>query len=277
MLNLSLAQSNCPFRGGKFDTGVEANLFGDKVNVREKPAKDALVIANLTIGTPVSIIENTETEYAMNGFGSDWYKVSFDYNNDQKTGYIWGGLISMASAEIPFGNGPPDMLVYSITSWDVNKSFNSTLRIVRNGKMINSLDFKPISTGFFEPGVFGHSVCVSVMGNRGFTGVKNIISVSYTYAACGYENGEILLFWNGSQLIYAAKASMVSEAGVFHYDYEISYPDDKEGKKDLLMITQTLTQYNEVKGDYVESQKEVTLHSFRWDGSSITELPEETK
>lgn len=278
MFNLtSYAQQDCTFESGKFRTNVEANLFGDKVNVREKPSVDAGTIVNLSIGTPVLLMSKAESVYDENGYSTNWYEVKIAYGGSEKTGYVWGGLISLGSAEIQNAPGKDDLFVYGITSWSADNGFMSTARIIREGKVINNLEFRPISMGFFDPGVFGHTVCVKADNGHGFSNIKNVIRISFSYAACGYENGEILLFWDGAKLQYAAKASALGEAGIFNYTYKIIFPDEPEGHENKLMIEQTMTEYGEVNDSIYTKSREVTLKNYKWDGVKIITLPEETK
>ena len=290
MAMISLAQVDCDFNYGEFKVDRTVCLFGDKVNVRSKPSTTATVVANLPIGTEVTIVEKTDVTFTIGGYNTNWYYVKFLDKGEEKTGYVWGGLISMASIKIPNPGAADDLFVCSITSWTAQTNFTMTGRLVRNGQVIHTIDFEPISMGFFDPGEYHHCVCIGVSDGHGFKGVKNIVSLEFVYGACGYENGKILLFWDGSKLYYAGKASAVFEAGVFNYFYSIVYPDDeKNGLSNILKIVQTYEEYVASPDDPVPSdttgmitdesgwilKREVTLKQYHWDGSKMIALPEE--
>lgn len=278
VVNISLiAQQNCPFHYGSFAMETSASLFGDKVNVRATPSTGAAVVANLNIGTLVYITELSEKKFTMGGYTTNWYNVNFDNNGKRESGYVWGGLISLVSADLPVSANNSDKLVYGITSWTQENDFISTARIVRDGKVLTSIDFDPISTGFFDAGVFGHSVCIAIDGNHGFKGIKNVIRIEYIYEACGYSNGEVFLLWDGSRLVYFTKATRVSEAGIFHYGYELVFPDEPNGSADILKIIQTSEEYEESGDSLRVANREVTEKKFQWDGAKVITLPEEVK
>jgi hypothetical protein len=274
---MTFGQANCPFSYGEFGAASNAFLFGDKVNVRAQPNTTAAIISNKPIGSAIQVIEKSDQTFAMGGYTTNWYKVSFMDGETSKSGYVWGGLISMATTTLPRGEEKADQLVYGITGWLGEFNFNSTLRIVRDGKVLTSLDFDPISSGFFDVGVFGHGVCVTVDDGRGFKGIKNVIRLEFIYEACGYENGEIFILWDGIKLTYLAKASAVSEAGIFSYTYDLVFPDMPEGKPNTLGIIQDYIGWGESGDSLIVAEEEITTKQFTWDGVNVKALEEQVK
>lgn len=270
-------QENCPYAYGEFMNENTVFLFGDKVNVRAEPNTTAAVVSNKPIGSEVQVLSKSDKTFAMGGYTTNWYLVTYVENGKTLNGFVWGGLISLASTEIPRSDGPADQMVYGISGWSNEKDFTSTLRIVRDGKLLTSLDFDPISSGFFDAGVFGHSVCVKIDDAHGFKGIKNVIRLNFEYAACGYENGEILLLWDGVKLSYLAKASQVVEAGIFSYTYTLIFPDDPEGKPNTLQIIQEYIETEYVGETENILSHEITTKKFNWDGLKVVEAAEELK
>lgn len=267
----------CPFNYGHFTTESDVFLFGDKVNVRQSPSVQSALIGQKGIGTPVTVVEQSDEQFTLGGYSTNWYKISYTEGPEMFTGYVYGGLLSMVTGALPREDGGTDQLLYSITSWSKEKEFTSTVRIVRDGVLLTSLDFPPIASGFFDAGVFGHGVCLSIENSHGFKGIRNVIRLQYIYEACGYENGEILLLWDGSKLTYLAKASQVVEAGVFHYSYTLTFPDEEGGKPNTLKIVQEMVE-TEWEGESEKVSSDVlTLKTFVWDGNAVNEMPEETE
>lgn len=270
-------EQECPFMYGEYKPESFVTLFGDKVNIRKEASTQAELVTQLSIGSQVSIVEKSEKTYTMGGYTTNWYKVNITGEQANHTGYIWGGLLSMVTTDIPRAEGGSDKLVYGFTSWSKEKDFITTIRIIRDGKVLTSLDFEPISSGFHDAGVFGHGVCIKIDGNHGFKGIKNVIRLEYIYEACGYENGEIFLLWDGVKLTYLAKASMVVEAGIFAYTYDLIFPDMPGGKPNTMQINQEFieTEWND------ETEKitnhEITRKKFVWDGLSVSIMPEEVE
>jgi hypothetical protein len=277
LLSKAQGQENCPYAYGEFMNESEAYLFGDRVNVRAEPNTTSAVVSNKSIGSEVQVLSKSDKTFAMGGYTTNWYLVTFVENGKTLNGFVWGGLISLATIGIPRSDGPADQMVYGISGWSNEKEFTSTVRIIRDGKLLTSLDFEPISSGFFDAGVFGHSVCVKIDDAHGFKGIKNIIRLSFEYAACGYENGEIMLLWDGVKLTYLAKASQVTEAGVFAYTYSLIFPDEPEGKPNTLQVIQEYIETEYVGETENILAHEITTKKFGWDGLKVTEMPEEVK
>ncbi|CAN0602027.1 unnamed protein product, partial [Ectocarpus sp. 12 AP-2014] len=95
-VNCVLAQDNS-YHYPNFDLkiGGQYFLFGDNVKFRTAPDTNSEVIALLTIGSSVEIIEKSNKILSYNGMDSPFYKVS----HKGKTGYILGGLISLEKQE----------------------------------------------------------------------------------------------------------------------------------------------------------------------------------
>lgn len=285
----SASSQKCGLQYGHFEPDQDLFLYGDKVNVRSTPSTSGAVVSNLPAGHPIMIDQADDATFAMGGYSTNWYRVVYKESGQDKAGYVWGGLISMATAELENPGAANDQFVCSISSWSQEKNFVMTARVIRGGKILTSLDFEPISSGFFDAGVFGHGVCVTVDGNHGFKGVRNVIRLEFNYEACGYENGEIFILWDGSKLTWLGKASTVVEGGVFAYTYELFFPDDPvSGSPGILKVLQTYEEYYYPEGDQQLSDvanlviledgsmmiMEKTLKSFSWDGTKVTVLPE---
>ena len=60
-------------------------LLADRVNLRDQASTKGKVIANLPIGTEITIIKKTALTLRLKGFESNWYKIKAN----EKQGYIW--------------------------------------------------------------------------------------------------------------------------------------------------------------------------------------------
>ena len=62
-------------------------------------------------------------------------------------------------------------------------------------------------------------------------------------------------------------APSVSEAGVFHMFSKFIFPDDKGGKKNLLILQEKHEEFDEKKQDYRLTKKENKI--FHWNGKKF--------
>lgn len=75
----------------------KGTLIGDNVNVRSKPETGASIVANLSTGTTVDVLEK-EREYTFIGpYYGTWYKIQF---TSGKTGYIFSSFVKVPGEKI---------------------------------------------------------------------------------------------------------------------------------------------------------------------------------
>lgn len=124
---------------GDYISTKEANstyhVFGEKVNLREKPDTKSKVISVLNPGDPILILEQSKQKLEQNNLAEYWYKIKFK----NFTGYLWGGLIS----DYSFSDSKFTVLCKNLGV----KLTGLELRLVEKNKIISSLRIKdgPVS------------------------------------------------------------------------------------------------------------------------------------
>ena len=132
------------------------------------------------------------------------------------------------------------------------------------------MDFEIIGSIDPETENYEHSIAGKLLDNSGFASLENIIVLSFFYEACGYTNGDILLFWNGKQLTYGTIGISVSEAGVFHDYFDFYLPNHIDGTPNYLIHIQSYDEYGE--GCYERVETNIKL--FHWDGKKLKMVTE---
>jgi len=269
-LMLSGQADTCVFFYGKFTDGAKVYLFADKVNIREADSPKSSIICNLPIGTPMTIISGSEKTYESNGISTNWYQVGFYKDGTYKTGYVWGNLISYAS--IPFyENGENLLFVCAPTSRTEEDGFLMTAKIIADGTILNSLVFKPIYTEMAASNAFEYGVSGIRLDKSGFTGVSKIFAVGFEYGACGYANGDVLFFRTGNDLLEFARATRVTEAGVFNVSYNFIFPKDNGGVNNTLFVEERQVEYDFVNDKMVITSDVTYRRKVTWDGKKAFE------
>ncbi|MFH0864686.1 MAG: SH3 domain-containing protein [Bacteroidota bacterium] len=274
----SLAQNEkAVYYYGAFQEGAIVRLFSDKVNILSEPSISADSIFSLSAGAPLVIVNETDGSYKQNGVVANWYEVIYTEGSNEKSGFVWGGSLSLSSIEITGTNGSKgDIFIYGITAYDTLKNnFISEARIIRNNSLLSAVCFDAIYTAFVTNGEYGYTVESELMGCRDFKNTCNIIKITFTYEACAYTNGDVLLFWNGKELIYGAEAIDVSDAGAFSFKSEFVFPDETEkndllqkGEKNKLIIIETnLT----LDSDNNITESKINKRIFKWTGTRLVE------
>jgi hypothetical protein len=255
------------FDYGKFVPESPVLLFGDKVNVREEPSIKAKVVATLTIGDPMEIIGTAETQYTVNDYTTNWYEVAFEEEGEVMQGYVWGGLISIVSLPLKtFDEDNFDVFVFSITGFDEEKGFTGEARIVKDGRIISKVSFEIMGHAELEGSGYSHSISGIALDDAGFSQLDNIFVLSFMYEACGVANGDVLLFWNGSKLVYGVEGVSVSEADLFSQTFNFYFPSEIEGSPNFLIHVQTFDEY------YDEVAPEHTVKLYKWTGKKLDQV-----
>lgn len=251
---------------GRFRTNAQVFLFADSVNVREKPAADSALLETLPLGTPVRIRETPEIQFIWKGIKSYWYGVSFkDSKGKERSGYIWGGFLSLAGIRSDLDkDGEKELLLIGIAGRTKDKAKDFAVRLVKNGKTVQELHFKPIDTDLYME-FFAYSLDAELLEKKGFSPALKFIRIGFTYEACDYNNGDVLLLWDGKELRYGLEAVRVSNEFAYCV-YEYIFPGDRKGKKNILTVRYETGEHDE-KGNV--KNKNRFAETYLWDGREM--------
>ncbi|MBN1898904.1 MAG: SH3 domain-containing protein [Spirochaetes bacterium] len=259
---------NLVYEYGKFTQNASVFLFGDNVNIRNKPSLDSEILDTLPAGYKVKVLECTETEYKLSGFKSNWYKISFiAKDGHMQTGYIWGGFLAPCALESDMDNDRKNelVLVGILEKGKEEKKFQ--VRVVKEGKILSRLTFSPIDSDPTSE-YFSYTVKATWLGNKGFKPPIKIIRIGFVYEACDYPNGDVLLVWDGKNILYGMKTLQSSnEYGYTGFEY--IFPDEKNGKENQIVIKTETGEYDE-KGNI--KKKSETLEYYLWDGKKFKKI-----
>lgn len=219
----------------EFEEGSKEWLYGDKVVLRENPNSAAKALDTLSIGSEVVIVRKTEERSSVNGLDWNWYKVKVG----RKTGYILGGLIALD--RVKFEN-----ITYLVTVAGVENSSDDW----------SYVDYK-VRARVLQPDgeYYGHetklntnSFYIEAFNDRGIAGIENMLVINLFAEACGVDGGQLYLFNDGNRLFNAISLSSVSEAGLFWFKEEITFPNDENGSHDGMVL------YEREYGEYMNEE-----------------------
>jgi hypothetical protein len=251
----------------QFEVGTASYLLADNVNVRSNPSSKGDVVTNLPIGTAIKIVEMSDKKLRLNGFETNWYKVSFKANNSVATGYVWGGLIAEGSIK---GTNSKVQFLYGIASVKKEKNENNEayafdgitiqVRACENQKELSKLEFK--AAGHY----LGISHWLGNYGKKGLENVEDVIEFGESEEMCGGTNGYNFIFWDGKKLLYVTTLYPEGDGGYYRSD-NLIFPSDKGGEKGKLIKEQIEGSYDEEKEeDIIASHKKV---EYVWTGKKL--------
>lgn len=234
---------------GALDLGKPHRLIGDKVRVREKPDLQAEVITELKIGSEVIPLEKTEFSHKQEGVEAPWYRVSF---GKKGSGYVWGNLIAKQYAIA-------DGVVFLYGSgYSKKEIYTSQFRVAKAGKELARLEV--------DEGVdFISQAKLTLTRGRGFTGVENIVILQFQQEYCAGKMNSLILFWTGEKLIYVHSTFDGADAPVYATETQ-TYPDQKGGKKDQLLIVRENGDHDNPKARHIEK------FWLRWTGKKLEKV-----
>lgn len=239
-------------------------VFGDKVNLREKPSLKSKTLAQLAIGTPVKVISIHNTSLTLNGYKEAWILIECQPQSKKIKGYIWGGMLAKFGYKLDSG-----MFLVGITKGNP-KDFTKTTqaRWVVKGKEELSLDFPLVEVA--EGPHYYYSMGGKFLGNKGFG--KNILffQVFSIFGACAYPDGRILIaldLKNNKLLYILTEQEFGSEAG--GTEVKLTFPDDANGVKNQIKMLSTLT----IRDPEEEAGVKKTEEIYVFNGKEFTKQP----
>lgn len=256
-----------PYQLGTFQNGSIVRLSADRVNIRSTPSLSGSVIATLPIGTKLRINSKSDASSTIDRLTAPWYGVSFGDKSAEKKGFVWGGLLSVASLDLR-GTGKEELILAGLAVTP-DKSITCRAILLRGGTVSGKVEFDPPGL-LNQDGTYDYSVTGELYGGRGLKGVANVIALSFNYPACGYPFGTVLIIYDGKALYNGVKTLSMVEAGVFHVISKPVFPDEMEGVKDRVVIVTTHEEFNDESKEYRVTKIEKKI--YRWEGKSFSEV-----
>lgn len=233
------------YQHGRYEPGTVTAVFTEGANLRAFPTTAAPVMTRAALGTMVTILEMDTATYAAERYREAWYRVRCPLKDGTvMLGYMWGGALAKAVADLPQGR----QLLVGITRSDTYGRKTCAARVVQSGKMLAQTSFPAIETdpsGDDTSGyTFSYSLDASCLASPGFTPPLTVLRVGFIYEACDYTNGDVLLLWDGRKLGYGLTAhSAGNELG--NVNYAFIFPGDSGGQAGRVLVNYTAQEYND--------------------------------
>lgn len=253
-------ETNPSYSSGSFQKASVVRLFADAVNLREAPNTTSKVVAKLPMGAALTIQGEPEGEFQVNGLMADWYAVQTSVDGKAVSGYVWGGFLALGS--VAWNEAGRDLkLLVGITSHEKSE-FKAEARVVSGNTILAKASFPLTCTDMGDSKKYGYGIELAPFEAFTFPGMTRTFRLHMFYEACGYENGQRLLFWDGKKLLMGPLASSVSEAGIFRVTSEFVLPETPSGKDPTLIIKTTELMQEEKTA--CEKTRAYTLHNGAW-------------
>jgi len=251
---------------GVFADNQQTLVFGSTINVRQSPAKDASVVAQLSAGDAVTVLATDAATLRLNGWTAPWVKIAFRKDGKRLEGYAWAGVFSPSSVRLG-----DVTIVYGITKAEIEKIENAgdggqgssgkyavEIRALRGNQILSTV----ATTVFMDGGYYSQFTKYNNLGIKQF---KNWVKLSYNFDACGYPSYEIWCAWDGAKLTMLPVLSTISDAGVFFDSESYLFPETEGGLPDVLLY-----QHEHGEGMIEDGASDYTkqLRTMTWNGKA---------
>lgn len=203
-------------------------------------------------GAVVTVTKQLEKTQTVSGYTDSLYEVQIA--GAPRT--VWGG--ELANAFYPLSDG--HVFLTRVIGTGQGKLRQLEARLHAGGSVLR---FPTIEVQ--ETDRFGYSLGVLANDGLGLTGVARIFRLKFTYEACDYPNGEVILLQKGNQLVLGPRAlSSANEGG--SRTYQLIFPRDRHGRPNQIREIATLTERN-TRGAILRQKTTITSH--RWTGNRV--------
>lgn len=203
-------------------------------------------------GAPVVVVKQLERTQSVSGYTDSLYEVTVA--GQPKT--LWGG--ELANAFYPLSDGR--VFLTRVVGTGTGKLRQLEARLHQGGSVLR---FPAIEVQ--ENDRFGYSLGVLASAGRGLRNIERLFRLKFTYEACDYPNGEVILLQRGNQLVLGPRA-LSSTGEVGSRTYKLVFPRDPGGRPNQIREVATLTERSE-KGSVL--RQKTTITTYHWTGSRV--------
>lgn len=245
------------------DEGKTYYILKDQSKVHTAPFITATTVAILSVSTAITVEERMDEIVKINGFRTNWYRVSFDNNGIREEGFVWGGNIAVGAFR---GIENPKLLfLYGIDNIELvqrgdylDQSIKLQLNVSELGVLKDQLFIEAIGTLYTN-------TQGQALGNKGLKNVQEVIEIAFSDGYCGGVSAATTVFWDGQKLHYVDLLSNGFSSEYFINKYFI-YPTDKNGTEGKIILREEEGNYDSNKIPTYTNQKEYT---FEWNGVKL--------
>jgi hypothetical protein len=224
-------------------------LFGDNVNLREKPSTTSKEITRLRIGFGVTILAKTNIIFESNSEKTYWYEVQY---KDQK-GFLPGKFIAH------------EVLYRGTHSYFFTKKTTKTYGTQLAIRTLIDNDYSNYKENLIP--LRGFLISPKLENAHDLKNVLEILTIKYHGESCGAENGMTYFFLKDDyKLTHIADLSVSGDAG--YYESE-TFTFTKNEYTDEPVILFTKEDSEVVDEDTSWTETKTMSREYTWDGTKL--------
>lgn len=213
-------------------------------SIHVAPFITATVLGNVFTGTVVRVEERMDEVFKIQGFRTNWYRVTFDNKGQLEEGYLWGGNIAVGAfyaqdnAKTLFLYGVDHIGLVDRGSY-TEEGIQLGLYVLENMEVQDHLVFEAMGTLYTK-------TQGKAFGNKGLNAIKEIIEVAFSDGYCGGVAATTTIFWDGQELHYVNLLSNGFSTKTFANRFYI-YPQEHLEKEQIIILRKETGTFDENK------------------------------
>ena len=224
-------------------------LFGDNVNLREKPNTTSKELTRLRIGFEVTVLAKTDYTFGSGNAKTYWYKVR--YKN--YVGFIPGKFIAHKAI-----HASTHSLFFSK---DISQKYGNRLAI----RVLAGNDYSNYQETFSD--LRGSLISIDTESNHDLIKVQYILKIQYHGESCGAENGITYFFVKDNyEVAHIADLSSIGDGG-FSESETFTFGVNEDNGHTIIIFTQEDTEIIDHNTHWQESKR--MTREFAWDGTKL--------
>jgi len=264
MLQFFAAQENEAYADGIF--GFEENkaqkIFTDWTRVRLDPGVNGKIADSLQTNQQVMILKKEEGVLKLGERAANWYKISYQKDDNTLEGYVWGGNLCVGYRN---KNGYDFLFGLSKTIDRKNKEFNEIekqniagIKVMEGNTLIDEVYFdtgkgEELSSGSFN-----------IESSHKLQNVEFTLKAGVSGEACGIAGYDQYVLFKDKKLIALPQLMNVGDAGAFYHSEEFVFPNDKGGIPNAFILKVEDMEVDEKDRE----KKKQSSKTYLWNGSS---------
>lgn len=245
-----------------FEENKTQKIFTDQTRVRQQPNVNSQILDSLQSNQQILILKKDETILQLGERSSNWYKISYQKDNKNLEGYIWGANLCIGYRN---KNGYDFLFGISKTVDKRDKKFNqnykqniASVKVVEGNSLLDEVFFETGSGESLSYGAF------NIESNHKLQNVDFTLKAIVSGEACGIAGYDQYILFKDKKLIALPQLMNVGDADVYHHSEEFIFPNDKGGIPNAFIF-----KMEEMEKDDNDREKVKRLSkTYLWNGNS---------
>ncbi len=245
-----------------FEEGKTQKIFTDWARVRQSPDVKGQILDSLQTNQQVLILKKENTVLQLGERVANWYKLSYQQNNETKEGYIWGGSLAVGYRN---KNGLDFLFGLSKTIDKKDKEFNqvypqniASVKVMEGNQLVDEVSFDTGSGESLSYAAF------TIESDHKLTNVQFTLKATVSGEACGIAGYDQYILFINKKLVALPQLMNVGDADVYHHGEEFVFPNDKGGIPNAFIFKMEEME----KDDRGREKKKKDSKTYIWDGIS---------